>query len=189
MYALRARLLNGLGAQKRAIVDVDAALVLFPGDAELLKCKQEVETASLSSGPADGGAKTPTTIITGFLGAGKTTLLNHILEENHGRRIAVIENEFGEAMCTTTASAPSASRGMPRSRKASWTGSSSGSCRRSARTSSAPRACSPCRGCRTSSSSRRSTCSSAAGRRILGPRARRDVARWSSSARSSTARS
>lgn len=96
MYALRARLLNGLGAQKRAIVDVDAALVLFPGDAELLKCKQEVETASLSSGPADGGAKTPTTIITVFLGAGKTTLLNHILEENHGRRIAVIENEFGE---------------------------------------------------------------------------------------------
>lgn len=41
MYALRARLLNGLGAQKRAIVDVDAALVLFPGDAELLKCKQD----------------------------------------------------------------------------------------------------------------------------------------------------
>lgn len=38
----------------------------------------------------------PTTILTGFLGAGKTTLLNRILQENHGYRIAVIENEFGE---------------------------------------------------------------------------------------------
>jgi len=39
----------------------------------------------------------PVTILTGFLGAGKTTLLNRILKEHHGRRIAVIENEFGEA--------------------------------------------------------------------------------------------
>ena len=35
-------------------------------------------------------------VVTGFLGAGKTTLINHILTGNHGKRIAVIENEFGE---------------------------------------------------------------------------------------------
>ncbi len=40
--------------------------------------------------------RTPVTVLTGFLGAGKTTLLNHVLKENHGRKIAVIENEFGE---------------------------------------------------------------------------------------------
>lgn len=39
----------------------------------------------------------PVTILTGFLGSGKTTLLNHILKADHGERIAVIENEFGES--------------------------------------------------------------------------------------------
>ncbi len=38
----------------------------------------------------------PSTILTGFLGAGKTTLLNRILREDHGMKIAVIENEFGQ---------------------------------------------------------------------------------------------
>jgi len=39
----------------------------------------------------------PVTVLTGYLGAGKTTLLNRILGENHGRKYAVIINEFGEA--------------------------------------------------------------------------------------------
>jgi G3E family GTPase len=38
----------------------------------------------------------PVTVLTGYLGAGKTTLLNRILSENHGRKYAVVINEFGE---------------------------------------------------------------------------------------------
>ncbi|WP_396916463.1 CobW family GTP-binding protein [Mycolicibacterium sp.] len=46
--------------------------------------------------PTTTDERVPVTVITGFLGAGKTTLVNRILTEQHGRRIAVIENEFGE---------------------------------------------------------------------------------------------
>src|SRR6476469_9893574 len=40
--------------------------------------------------------KIPVTVLTGYLGAGKTTLLNRILSEPHGKKFAVIVNEFGE---------------------------------------------------------------------------------------------
>lgn len=46
--------------------------------------------------PPEAETRIPATIITGFLGSGKTTLLNYILRQPHGRRVAVLINEFGD---------------------------------------------------------------------------------------------
>ncbi|GAB1318934.1 hypothetical protein MFIFM68171_09144 [Madurella fahalii] len=48
--------------------------------------------------PEEKPVKVPITIVTGYLGAGKTTLLNYILTAEHGKKIAVIMNEFGDSL-------------------------------------------------------------------------------------------
>lgn len=93
MFKLRGDVLVGLGATQRALIDYSHADRLRP-DAEL-EVKQARLSQTIGNATVEDG-KVPCSIITGFLGSGKTTLLNNILKEHHGKRIAVIENEFGE---------------------------------------------------------------------------------------------
>ena len=59
-------------------------------------CAQEAAGLKTTAQDASDDQRVPVTVLAGFLGSGKTTLLNRILNEEHGKRIAVIENEYGE---------------------------------------------------------------------------------------------
>src|SRR5215217_9069082 len=61
-----------------------------------IRVAQRTVAASTFVPDSDSALMIPVTVLTGFLGAGKTTLLNRILTEHHGKKLAVIENEFGE---------------------------------------------------------------------------------------------
>jgi len=91
MFEVRGDLVGGLGGSKRAAVDYSVAMRL---GADTPAIKEKRGKMDDKSDKATG--MVPVTVITGYLGSGKTTLLNRILHENHGKRIAVIENEFGE---------------------------------------------------------------------------------------------
>mmetsp|Transcript_66250 Transcript_66250/g.132928 ORF Transcript_66250/g.132928 Transcript_66250/m.132928 type:complete len:456 (-) Transcript_66250:149-1516(-) len=93
MFEVRGDIITGLGANKRAAVDYACAQRLGADTTEVVEKKAKAEEATKQAKKSD---KVPVTVITGFLGSGKTTLLNRILKEHHGKRIAVIENEFGE---------------------------------------------------------------------------------------------
>ncbi|KAF2684337.1 COBW domain-containing protein 1 [Lentithecium fluviatile CBS 122367] len=72
-------------------------LVKPEANAEVGEQDDEVPTL-IASSDEKPTSKVPITIVTGYLGAGKTTLLNYILTEQHGKKIAVILNEFGDSI-------------------------------------------------------------------------------------------
>ncbi|KAB8257019.1 CobW/HypB/UreG, nucleotide-binding domain-containing protein [Aspergillus pseudonomiae] len=57
----------------------------------------QIPDAEQQEADAPSESRVPITLVTGYLGAGKTTLLNYILNEKHGKKIAVIMNEFGDS--------------------------------------------------------------------------------------------
>lgn len=103
LWASRADILMNLGGLRRAATELAAAKRLSPEasrvaelGAECERLQQVQEQGFVEESAIAAAGKVPVHILTGFLGSGKTTLLNRILQEYHGKRFAVIENEFGE---------------------------------------------------------------------------------------------
>mmetsp|Transcript_19880 Transcript_19880/g.46238 ORF Transcript_19880/g.46238 Transcript_19880/m.46238 type:complete len:575 (-) Transcript_19880:52-1776(-) len=107
-YLVRAEALLAMDAPRRALTELHPAKEILERGrqgwpVEVLQRIEQADaryTAKMAENEErrvqEENAKVPVTVITGFLGSGKTTLLNRILREQHGKRIAVIENEFGE---------------------------------------------------------------------------------------------
>lgn len=82
-----------------AVDSDDEVPSLVPETGGNIQGNQEEEAPDLITQKGDNSTtKVPITIVTGYLGAGKTTLLNYILTEQHGKKIAVILNEFGDCI-------------------------------------------------------------------------------------------
>jgi len=90
------RLVMGKGGEK-ALGDLKETVVLVNDSGRgAVETYMALGESQIGGGSIKAKGTMPVTIITGFLGSGKTTFLNYILTQNHGKRIAVIENEFGE---------------------------------------------------------------------------------------------
>jgi len=73
----------------------DGRLIFAPMDDDRVIRSSDAPPPLPPASEIPDSEKLPVTVITGFLGAGKTTLVNYILTQDHGKRIAIIENEFG----------------------------------------------------------------------------------------------
>lgn len=96
---LRGVSLSELLALEMATKDINLAIMLQPENKDFKEALKKIDILTdvvNEKKRIEENKKIPVTVITGFLGSGKTTLLNYILSQNHGKKIAVIENEFGE---------------------------------------------------------------------------------------------